>query len=60
MVSLLDIHNTYKLEQSDNGGTDKEIPKKYISRIYDPILGEFRINPVKMLEIGVRSVGTST
>jgi len=58
MVSLLDIHNTYKLKQLNNGGMDKEIPKK-IARLYNPILGKFRITPIKILEIGVR-VGGST
>lgn len=39
----------------DLNGTDKEFPKKYISEIYDPLIGSFRKKTFNFVEIGVRT-----
>lgn len=36
-------------------GSDKEFPKRYISEIYEPLIGDKRDNKIKFLEIGVRT-----
>lgn len=54
--SLLQVHNELNLG-AIRDGTDKESPKKFISNIYDPLLGHRKSKPVKMLEIGVRGGG---
>lgn len=54
--SLLSVHNAMDLG-SIFGGTDKEIPKAFISNIYDPTIGHLKSTKLKMLEIGVRGGG---
>lgn len=39
--------------------TDKEVPKKLISKVYDPCLKHFKPKPFKMMEIGVRGGGST-
>ena len=48
------LSNQLCLSQSKNG-TDKEFPKKYISQVYDPILGPHINSSLVFLEIGVRT-----
>jgi hypothetical protein len=48
------INNGLCLSQSRNG-TDKEFPKKYISEVYQPIIGPLYNKPLIFVEIGVRT-----
>lgn len=52
------MHNELNLG-SILDGTDKESPKKFISNMYDPLLGHLKNKPLKMLEIGVRGGGST-
>jgi hypothetical protein len=55
--SLLKVHDILNLGNI-SGSTDKEIPKQFISKIYDPLLIPLKYKPIKMLEIGVRGGGS--
>jgi hypothetical protein len=55
--SLLEVHNVLNLGNI-SGSTDKEFPKKFISKIYDPLLISLKYEPIKLLEIGVRGGGS--
>lgn len=46
--------NNLCLSKNPNG-SDKEFPKRYISEIYEPLIGDKRNNKIKFLEIGVRT-----
>lgn len=48
------LSNQLCLSQTKNG-TDKEYPKRYISEVYDPMIGKYRTTPIIFLEIGVRT-----
>lgn len=56
--NLLHVHDKLKLG-TGNGRTDKESPKKFISMVYDPLLGHLRTRPLRMIEIGVRGGGST-
>lgn len=56
--SLLKVHDILNLGNI-SGSTDKEIPKQFISKIYDPLLIPLKYKPIKMLEIGVRGGGVN-
>jgi hypothetical protein len=44
-----------KLNQSNiETVTDKEVPKRYLSMIYEPIIGGLKLSKFRMLEIGIR------
>jgi hypothetical protein len=54
--SLLESLTQHKLCLSQNpNGTDKEFPKMYISRIYDPIIASLQNVEFNFVEIGVRT-----
>jgi hypothetical protein len=48
------LENDLCLSQNSNG-TDKEFPKMYVSKIYDPFIGGLKKQKFNFVEIGVRT-----